>query len=117
MGRVNPAIQLPTATDRPGASTRPVDQAPSIASLSRNEIQSAFHAVNDLLQHQSVLADSLKASLRELRSQLSERLCPYSTEQLDAHKKLLDERFPDYEHWYLRCGTTVTWCDRRKSIS
>lgn len=41
-------------------------------------------------------------------------LYPYATKELDAHKKMLDERFPHYEHWYIRCGSIVTWCDRRK---
>jgi hypothetical protein len=91
--------------------------APSITSLRTDEVKSGFQAINGLLQHDEILTDSLRASLRELRSLLSERLCPYTTEQLDAHKKSLDERFPDYEHWYIRCGTTVTWCDRRRPIA
>jgi hypothetical protein len=77
-----------------------------------DEIRTAFRAVDDLLQHRGMLTMSLEAGLTELRRRLSEKLCPYSVQELEAHKKKLDERFPEYEHWYILCGTTVTWCDK-----
>ena len=80
----------------------------------KKEYQAAIRAVSDLLQHRSALPSPLEASLSQLQRQLTELLCPYSTRELDAHKKMLDERYPDYEHWYIRCGTIVTWCDRRR---
>ena len=65
--------------------------------------------------HHDLLPPPLFTSLRELNARLSERLCPYPAEQLDARIKELDKQFPDYEHWYIRCGTTVTWCDQKKN--
>jgi len=64
--------------------------------------------------HRDLLPPPLLASLREFNARLSERLCPYPAERLDARIKELDDQFPGYEHWYVRCGTTITWCDRRK---
>lgn len=83
----------------------------------RERVKAAFRAVHDLLKYRDMLTEPLEANLRELRGQLSEILCPYTTQQLDEHKKELDEKFPEYEHWYIRCGETVTWCDRRKPES
>lgn len=86
-------------------------------SICGDDIRAVFRAADDLLrllkQH-GRLGGSLEGGLRELRGDLTEVLCPYTVEQLDAHKKVLDERYPQYEHWYIRCGSTVTWCDRRK---
>jgi hypothetical protein len=79
--------------------------------------KAAFRAINDLLKHGDTLPETLEAGLREVGHQLSETLCPYTTELLDEHKRKLDKDFPDYEHWYIRWGETVTWCDRRKPIS
>jgi hypothetical protein len=82
--------------------------------LGDQQVQATFRAVNELLKYRDVLPESLASDLRELGHQLSETLCPYTTEKLDAHKRKLDERFPEYEHWYIRWGTCVTWCDRLK---
>jgi hypothetical protein len=83
----------------------------------KKELHVIFRAVDGLLkllQQHDMLPDPLEAALLELRDQLTDHLCPYTIEQLDAEKKKLDERFPNYEHRYHRCGTTVTWSDRRK---
>jgi hypothetical protein len=81
----------------------------------KKEARKLFGKVNDLynvLRDLGMLTGSLEAGLRELRDQLTDILCPYPVEELDRHVKALDEKFPDWEHWYIRCGTTVTWCDR-----
>jgi hypothetical protein len=84
---------------------------------STKEAQIVFRAVDDLLKlltEHDMLPGPLEAGLRQLRDQLTDKLCPYPIEQLEAEKKQLNERFPRYDHWYIRCGSTVTWCDRRK---
>ena len=89
----------------------------SLDSKSTKDIHTVFRSVDDLLkllQQHEMLPGPLEAELRELRDQLTDKLCPYPIEQLEAEKKQLNERFPDYDHWYIRCGTIVTWCDRRK---
>ena len=78
------------------------------------KVKATFRAVNELLKHHDMLTETLESGLRELRSELSEILCLYTTKELDAHKRKLDEQFPEWEHWYIRCGEAVTWCDRRK---
>ena len=78
------------------------------------KVKATFRAVNELLKHHDMLTETLESGLRELRSELSEILCLYTTKELDEHKRKLDERFPEWEHWYIRCGEVVTWCDRRK---
>jgi hypothetical protein len=79
---------------------------------SSGQAQAAFRAINDLLQHPDLLPAPLAAGLAQLRHHLSEQLCRYGTEELEAAKRKLDERFPAFEHYYIRCGATVTWCDR-----
>jgi len=86
-------------------------------SVRGDDVRAVFRATDDLLhllKHHDQLGGSLEAALRELRGELTDVLCPYTVEQLDAHKRLLDAREPRYEHWYIRCSGTVTWCDRRK---
>jgi hypothetical protein len=78
--------------------------------------KSFFLAVNDLLQYREMLPESLEASLHELGREVSARLCPYPAEQLEMEREKLNQKFPDYEHWYIRWGETVTWCDRRKQV-
>jgi hypothetical protein len=77
-----------------------------------DKVRATFRAVDSLLGHRDMLSESLEADLTELRRRLSEKLCPYPIHELEAHKEKLNERFPDYEHWYILCGTTVTWCDK-----
>lgn len=84
----------------------------------KKEAQELFREVNGLynmLRQRDMLAGALETGLRELRSQLTDILCPHSVEELDQRVKELDEKFPEWEHWYHRCGTTVTWCDRPRS--
>src|SRR5262245_65098478 len=82
------------------------------------KLKAAHRAVDELLhEHRDLLADPLATELRKLHDQLSEKLCPYPARELDARVKVLNEQSPDYEVWYVRCGTTVTWCDRRRTPS
>lgn len=77
-----------------------------------------FRAVNGLynmLNHRGVMIESLEAGLKEMRSLLTGIICPYSVEQLDLTVKKQDEQFPDWEHWYFRSGTGVTWHGNPKS--
>jgi hypothetical protein len=81
-----------------------------------DEAHAAFRAVSGLLnEHRGMLPDSLADSLTEFQRQLTDQISPCRIEELDARKKKLDEQFPGYEHWHIRCGVTVTWCDRRKA--
>lgn len=66
----------------------------------------------DALRELDMLTGPLEIELDELRGQLTDILCPYTVQELDRHVKELNEKFPDWEHWYSRCGATVTWCDR-----
>lgn len=84
----------------------------------KKEAHKVFHAVNDLynmLRHRDMLTESLEAELKALRSQLTDILCPYTVEELDRHVERLNEKLPDWEHRYIRCGTTVTWHGGPKS--
>lgn len=84
----------------------------------KKEAQEIFKAVNDLynlLSQRDMLIVSLEAGLKEMRSQLTDILSPYSVEELDLTVKKQDERFPEYEHWYTRCGTGVAWHGNPKS--
>ena len=93
--------------------TSPSTRTPAARGINR----AAFVATRELQGQKDMLTFWLTAGHKHLTDQLTEKLCPYSTGQLDAHKKQLDERFPEYEHRYIRCGATVTWCDRRKPVS
>jgi hypothetical protein len=75
----------------------------------------AIDGLRELLRNHDMLPGSLEAELQELRSQLTDILCPFSVEELDRHVKELDEKFPDWEHRYIRCGATVTWHDKPRS--
>ena len=82
------------------------------------EAQTMFRAIDglrELLTNHDMLTGSLEAELKNLRDQLTDFLCPYSAEELDKQVRELDEKFPDWEHGYTRCGATVTWHDRPKS--
>jgi hypothetical protein len=84
----------------------------------KREAHAIFRAVSNLremLRKHDMLTESLEAGLADLRSQLTDILNPYSVEELDRRVKELDEKFPDWEHGYVRCGMTVTWHDRPKS--
>jgi hypothetical protein len=88
------------------------DPAPALPTRRAEEV---FRLVNALYQdHRDVLNDAETGTLRGLRERLTDILCPYPVAVLEEDRKKLDERFPDREHWYIRCGKTVTWCDRRK---
>lgn len=84
----------------------------------KREAQTIFWAIGDLremLRKHDMLTESTEAGLQELRCELTDFLCPYSVGELDRRVKELDEEFPDWEHGYIRCGTTVTWRDRPRS--
>jgi hypothetical protein len=84
----------------------------------KREARTMFRAIDDLrrlLGKHDMLTEPLETELQKLRRQLTDILCPYSAEELDRHVKELDEKFPDWEHGYVRSGATVTWHDRPKS--
>ena len=99
---------------QPGTPPEP-DVAAWIASASLAQVTAAYRTVSALFAYRDLLSASLLVGLRELSDRLSERLCPYSTRELDAARDRLNRDFPDYDHWYIRSGTAVTWCDRRKN--
>lgn len=114
-----PAPEPPTASTGQGTPDPGTPPAPDpVASLTTSQAQTAYRAVSGLLAtHRDLLPSSLKAELGDLYDRLSERLCPYTTADLDARKNKLNEQFPDYEHWYIRSGTAVIWCDRKKAAA
>lgn len=84
----------------------------------KKEAQTVFRAIDslrELLTNHDMLTGSLETELKELRHQLTDFLCPYSVEELDRQVQELDEKFPDWEHGYTRCGTTVTWHGKPRS--
>jgi hypothetical protein len=87
----------------------------NVSNVSKRRAEDVFWLVNTLYQdHRDVLTESETALLRGLRDRLTDIVSPYPVALLEEEKRKLDERFPDREHWYIRCGKTVTWCDRRK---
>ena len=44
------------------------------------KVKATFRAVNELLKHHDMLTETLESGLRELRSELSEILCPHYDE-------------------------------------
>ncbi|MBV9450054.1 MAG: hypothetical protein JO345_29620 [Streptosporangiaceae bacterium] len=93
--------------------TAPLD----VTTGGKDVARTVFRTADDLLkllERYDMLSESLEAGLRELRAELTDTLCPYTVEQLDAEKRKLDERFPEFEHRYTRCGSIVTWSDRRR---
>jgi len=82
-------------------------------SISTSRAEEVFRLANTLYQDQrDVLTEPETAALRGIRERMTDILCPYPVAVLEEDRKKLDERFPDREHWYIRCGKTVTWCDR-----
>jgi hypothetical protein len=84
----------------------------------KKEAHEIFRAANELynmLRHRDVLPEPLEAALKDYRAQLTDIICPYSVEQLDRRVKELEEKLPDLEHRYIRCGTIVTWHGGRKT--
>lgn len=75
----------------------------------------AICELREMLRRNGMLTRPLETELAKPLGQLTDVLCPYSAEELDRHVKKLDEKFPEWEHWYTRCGTTVTWHDRPRS--
>ena len=88
---------------------------PFQSGMSSKEAEDVFRLANALYQeHRDALNETEADALRGLRVRLTYILNPYPVAVLDEQKKELDRKFPDREHWYIRCGKTVTWCDRRK---
>ena len=84
--------------------------------MSKGQAEDVFRLVNTLYQdHRDVLSKPETAALRGLRDRMTEILCPYPVALLEQERKKLDERFPDREHRYIRCGKAVTWSDRPRS--
>ena len=80
-----------------------------------SQAEDVFRLVNALYQeHGDTLTEAEAAAVRGLRDRMTDILCPYPVAVLEEDRKKLDAKFPDREHWYVRCGKTVTWCDRRK---
>ncbi|HEX6522688.1 MAG TPA: hypothetical protein VF070_22180 [Streptosporangiaceae bacterium] len=78
--------------------------------------EEVFRLANALYQdHRDVLDDAETEVLRGLRTRLTDILSPYPVALLDAEARDLNEKFPDREHYYIRCGKSVTWCDRPKN--
>ena len=83
--------------------------------ISISRAEEVFRLVNTLYQDQrDVLTELETEVLRGIRDRMTDILCPYPVSVLEEDRKQLDERFPDREHRYIRCGKTVTWSDRRK---
>lgn len=84
--------------------------------LSTSRAETVFRLANALYQdHGEVLSEEEIDALRGLRARLTDILCPFPVALLDDEVRELDAKFPDREHWYIRCGKTVTWCDRPRS--
>jgi hypothetical protein len=83
--------------------------------LTAKEAGRVFRRANDHYIGPDVVTDGELAALRELRLLLTDLINPYSVEQLDKRIAELDARFPDWEHFYHRVGTTVTWHSRPRS--
>lgn len=95
-----------------------VASAGSPSGMSASRAEAVFRLVNALYQdYGDVLSHSEADALRGLRSRLTDILCPFPVTQLDEETRQLNERFPDREHFYVRCGKTVTWCDRPRERS
>lgn len=108
------ALSTSQGTLGPAAPPAPDPPCP-VSSLTTSQAQTAYRAVSGLLvNHRDLLSPLLQAELGDLYDRLSECLCPYTTRKLDARKDKLNEQFPDYEHWYIRSGTAVIWCDRKR---
>ncbi|HEX6525065.1 MAG TPA: hypothetical protein VF070_34435 [Streptosporangiaceae bacterium] len=83
-----------------------------------SQAEDVFRLVNALYQeHGDALTEAEAVAVRGLRDRMTDILCPYPVAVLEEDRKKLDAKFPDREHWYVRCGKTVTWCDRRKLSS
>ena len=83
--------------------------------ISISRAEEVFRLANALYQDQrEMLTEPETVALRGIRDRMTDVLCPYPVAVLEEDRKKLDERFPDREHWYIRCGKTVTWCDRPK---
>lgn len=86
--------------------------------ISISRAEEVFRLANTLYQDQrDVLTGPESDALRGIRDRMTDVLCPYPVAVLEEDRKKLDERFPDREHWYIRCGKTVTWCDRPKEMA
>lgn len=88
--------------------------ADRIAAASPDALKAIYKAASDLRwhQHRGLLPDNLEAGLRDFMHQLSLRMCPVPVATLDAHVQMLNERFPDTEHFYVLAGAGITWCGR-----
>jgi hypothetical protein len=83
--------------------------------LTLKQVEQLFRRVNERYQNRDVLTDEELTALRELRAKLTDRINPYSADQLDKRVQELNAKFPDWEHGYHQIGKTVTWYDRRRA--
>jgi hypothetical protein len=74
-------------------------------------IYRALREICQLLAKHDMLPDPMEAELKALCDQMTDILCPYPVSRLDQRLKELDDKFPDFEHGYVRSGTTITWVD------
>jgi hypothetical protein len=83
--------------------------------LSREQAEIVFRKASDWYQGGNVLTGEEQAALADLRARLTDFINPYPVEELDKKVAELDAKFPDWEHWYRRAGTNITWMSRPRS--
>jgi hypothetical protein len=72
----------------------------------------AIYAVCELQRYRKELPDAVDEAAVSFLRAVTDVISPYKVEELDARIADLNKRYPDCEHYYVRCGLTVTWGDR-----
>jgi hypothetical protein len=83
--------------------------------LTANDAGRVYRRANERYIGPDVMTDGELAALREVRLLLTDLINPCSVERLDKRIAELDAKFPDWEHFYHRVGTLVTWHSRPRS--
>jgi hypothetical protein len=80
--------------------------------LSKKQLEKVFLRVLDRHRNHDVLTGEELTALAGLRDRLTNILNPFTVEQLDKQAAELNAKYPEWEHFYNRSGTIVTWYDR-----